>query len=82
MNPYTVAQRNGQHAVGITRPQVLLSCKWEGPDGFDRLQLIGVNALGFKLFFGAVVLMRARCEVLERERNSRWVQALVEHQAG
>ena len=35
-------------------------------------------ALAFKLFYVAVVLMRARCEVLERERNSRWVQALVE----
>lgn len=37
-----------------------------------------VMALAFKLFYAAVVLMRARCEVLERERNSRWVQTLVE----
>jgi heme exporter protein C len=37
-------------------------------------------ALSFKLFYAAVVLMRARCEVLERERNSRWVQSLVESQ--
>jgi heme exporter protein C len=37
-------------------------------------------ALSFKLFYAAVVLMRARCEVLERERNSRWVQSLVEPQ--
>jgi heme exporter protein C len=36
-----------------------------------------VMALAFKLFYAAVVLMRARCEVLERERNSRWVQSLV-----
>jgi heme exporter protein C len=35
-------------------------------------------ALSFKLYYAAVVLMRARCEVLERERNSRWVQELVE----
>lgn len=35
-------------------------------------------ALAFKLFYATVVLMRARCEVLERERNSRWVQTLVE----
>jgi heme exporter protein C len=39
-------------------------------------------ALAFKLFFATVVLMRARCEVLERERNSRWVQTLVESRAG
>ena len=35
-------------------------------------------ALSFKLYYVAVVLMRARVEVLERERNSRWVQELVE----
>jgi len=35
-------------------------------------------ALAFKLYYATVVLMRARCEVLERERNSRWVQSLVE----
>ena len=34
-------------------------------------------ALGFKLYYGYVVLLRARCEVLERERNSSWVKALV-----
>jgi heme exporter protein C len=33
-----------------------------------------VMALGFKLFYFTVVLMRARCEVLDRERNSSWVQ--------
>lgn len=38
-------------------------------------------ALGFKLFYATTVLMRARCEVLERERNSRWVQSLVEPSA-
>jgi len=37
-------------------------------------------ALSFKLYYAAVVLMRARCEVLERERNSRWVQIMVEDQ--
>lgn len=35
-------------------------------------------ALAFKLYYFAALLMRARCEVLERERNSRWVQELVE----
>ncbi len=33
-------------------------------------------ALAFKLYYATVVLMRARCEVLERERNSSWVQEL------
>jgi heme exporter protein C len=34
-------------------------------------------AVAFKLYYALTVLMRARCEVLERERNSSWVQALV-----
>jgi heme exporter protein C len=33
-----------------------------------------VTAIGFKLFYFTVVLMRARCEVLDRERNSSWVR--------
>jgi len=33
-----------------------------------------VMAVAFKLFYGLVVLMQARCEVLERESNSRWVK--------
>lgn len=39
-----------------------------------------VMAVAFKLYYAAVVLMRARCELLERERNSRWVQELVQMQ--
>ncbi|QYZ67726.1 MAG: heme ABC transporter permease [Gammaproteobacteria bacterium (ex Lamellibrachia satsuma)] len=35
-------------------------------------------AISFKLYYGAVVLMRARAEVLERDRNTRWVRELVE----
>ena len=35
-------------------------------------------ALAFKLYYGVVVLMRARCEVLERERNTGWVRELAE----
>ena len=31
----------------------------------------------FKLYYAFVVLMRARCEVLERERGRGWVQELV-----
>jgi heme exporter protein C len=34
-------------------------------------------AVAFKLYYVTVVLKRARCEVLERERNSSWVQDLV-----
>lgn len=39
-----------------------------------------VMALAFKLYYATVVLLRARCEVLERERNSRWVRELPEVQ--
>ena len=34
-------------------------------------------AAGFKLFYLIAVLMRLRSEILERERNSKWVMALV-----
>lgn len=37
-----------------------------------------IMALAFKLYYVLLVLLRARCEVLERERNSRWVRELVE----
>jgi heme exporter protein C len=40
-----------------------------------------IMAISFKLYYGAVVLMRARAEIVERERNSRWVQELVEQEA-
>jgi heme exporter protein C len=33
-------------------------------------------ALGFMAYFFAVVLLRAQCEMLERERNSRWANRL------
>jgi heme exporter protein C len=35
-------------------------------------------AVAFKLYYAVLVLLRARCEVLERERNSKWVEELVE----
>jgi heme exporter protein C len=35
-------------------------------------------AVGFMLYYAAVVLLRARCEVLERESNASWVQELVQ----
>jgi heme exporter protein C len=34
-------------------------------------------AIAFKLYYVMVVLKRARCEVLDRERNTSWVQDLV-----
>jgi heme exporter protein C len=35
-------------------------------------------AFAFKLYYALVVLMRARCEVLERERHTVWVRELAE----
>jgi heme exporter protein C len=40
-----------------------------------------VMAICFKLYYGAVVLMRARAEIVERERNSRWVMDMVAQEA-
>lgn len=34
-------------------------------------------ALGFKLFYFASLLVRARCQMLEREQRSHWVQTLI-----
>ncbi|RMD70438.1 MAG: heme ABC transporter permease [Gammaproteobacteria bacterium] len=34
-------------------------------------------ALAFMFYYAGVVLMRARCEVLKRERNTQWVEELV-----
>ncbi len=39
-------------------------------------------ALGFKLLYVTLLLMRTRTEVLERERNSAWVQELAHALAG
>ncbi|ALG67739.1 heme ABC transporter permease [Beggiatoa leptomitoformis] len=36
-----------------------------------------IMAIAFKLFFVLVLLMRARNEVLEREKNSKWVESLL-----
>ena len=35
-------------------------------------------AVAFKLYYAAVLMMRARADVLERERGSRWVAELVD----
>jgi heme exporter protein C len=49
-----------------------------GKPAVDTSMLIPllVMTLGFTLFFGAVLLTRTRGEVLDRERNKRWVGEL------
>jgi heme exporter protein C len=51
-----------------------------GAPSIDLRMLIPLllMAVAFKLFYVVVVLMRARVEVLERERNAQWVRELVE----
>ncbi len=39
-----------------------------------------VMAIAFKLYYMTVVLLRARCALLERERSSAWVQQIVTEQ--
>ena len=41
-----------------------------------------IMAVAFKLFYATNMLMRARCELLSRERNSRWVAELAEAEHG
>ena len=48
----------------------------------DMLIPLLVMALAFMAYFGAMVLVRARSEILLQERNSRWVQELVLQQEG
>ena len=51
-----------------------------GAPSIDTSMLIPLllMAVAFKLYYALVVLMRARCEVLERERNTQWVRELAE----
>jgi len=51
-----------------------------GAPSIDLRMLIPllVMAVAFKLFYAMVVLMRARVEVLQRERNAQWVRELVD----
>ena len=44
----------------------------------SMLQPLLLMAISFKLFFASTLLMRARNEVLLRERHSRWVREIVE----
>lgn len=34
-------------------------------------------AIAFNLYFSAMVLIRARTEIIEQEKNSKWVQELI-----
>ena len=43
----------------------------------DMLIPLLLMAVGFKLYYITVMLMRARCEVLDRERRSGWVRELI-----
>ncbi|CAK0744154.1 cytochrome c maturation protein C [Gammaproteobacteria bacterium] len=36
-----------------------------------------IMLLAFKMYYATAILMRARCEILERERNSAWVRQVV-----
>jgi heme exporter protein C len=51
-----------------------------GTPSIDMRMLIPLllMAVAFKLFYVLTVLMRARCEILQRERNTQWVRELVE----
>lgn len=54
--------------------------KMEAPSiHIEMLIPLLIMALAFKLFFFTVVFMRTRNELIERERNSRWVQELVQN---
>jgi heme exporter protein C len=79
--------------VGVVNiPIIHFSVKWwntlhQGPTvskfdapSIDIRMLIPLllMAVAFKLFYAVVVLMRARCELLERERNTQWVNELAE----
>jgi heme exporter protein C len=54
-----------------------------GAPSIDIRMLIPLLIMGlaFQLYYFAIVLKRARCEVLERESGSAWVQELVESRA-
>jgi heme exporter protein C len=41
-----------------------------------------IMAVAFMFYYAAVVLLRARYEILENERNSAWVYELTEQRKG
>jgi heme exporter protein C len=43
----------------------------------DMLIPLLIMAIAFNLYFAAMVLIRARTEIIEQEKNSKWVQELI-----
>lgn len=92
-DPRRAARASGLLAiVGVVNvPVIYFSVKWwntlhqgasisfgEAPTmAATMLAAMLVMALGFWMYTIAMVLMRVRCEILERERHSEWVQELV-----
>ncbi|HIM57855.1 MAG TPA: heme ABC transporter permease [Gammaproteobacteria bacterium] len=67
---YSVEWWNSLHqgsSVSVTKVSMQI-------DMFIALMLM---SFAFKFLYGALVLMRARDEILVREQNSRWVKAIV-----
>ncbi len=51
--------------------------KFDAPSIDTRMLIpLLLMAVAFKLYYTVVLLMRARCEVLARERNTQWVKEL------
>ena len=52
--------------------------KFDAPSiHFSMLIPLLLMFLGFQCLYGLILLLRARCEILKRERKSRWVQELL-----
>ena len=89
-DPRKAARASGVLAVVglIDLPIIHFSVEWwntlhQGPTVFrldgpsihpSMLAPLALMTIAFTLFFLTVLLMRARCEVLERERHSRWAR--------
>lgn len=43
----------------------------------DMLIPLLIMAIAFNLYYAAMVLIRARAEIIEQEKNSKWVQELI-----
>jgi len=61
----------------LHQPSSISVLKGQSSIHIDMLIPLIIMSFAFKFYYGMVVLKRARCEVLERERNSRWVQEMV-----
>ena len=89
-NPRTAAKASAVLAiVGLVNlPIIHYSVKWwntlhqgssigitgSSIQDFDMLIALLVMSVAFKFFYGALVLIKARSEVLIREQNTRWVK--------